>query len=62
LNFALERKYISKADYNFYSDTWRKSVLTGKQEKWRIDINKRMLSNISLDKKYPSKLDNTNIL
>ena len=51
LNYSFKLGYINKKDYDFYADTWRKRVLSGAQEKWRIDINKRIIKNISLIKK-----------
>ncbi len=46
LNFALKKNIISNSDYKFYIDIWRKRVLSVKQEKWKTDINKRVLSKI----------------
>lgn len=51
LDFALSKKVISKKDYDFYSDIWRKRSLCPKQEKWKIDINNRILRGINLMKK-----------
>lgn len=51
LNFALSKRIISQRDYDFYSYIWRKRLLYPKQEKWKIDINNRILRGINLIKK-----------
>ncbi len=44
LKLVLQKHIISQKDYNFYTDIWRKRLLSEKQEKWKVDINKRILS------------------
>lgn len=42
--FFYERKVLTRPDYDFNADTWRKRDLSPKQMKWRQDINHRVLA------------------
>lgn len=44
LKLAFKKNIITEKDYNFYLDIWRKRNLTEKQEKWKKDINKKVLN------------------
>jgi len=43
ITLCYEKGYIDDWQYNFYTDTWRKRLLTEKQMKQRVKINKQIL-------------------
>lgn len=43
LGEALNNRIINEDEYRFYINTWRKRNLTGREKKWRIFINERIL-------------------
>lgn len=46
IELAHERGYISKWDRDFYIDTWRKRVLSPRQQIFRVRINHKILANV----------------
>ena len=44
LGLAFKKNIINEKDYKFYLDIWRKRNLSEKQDKWKKDINTRILS------------------
>lgn len=51
LDYALKQRCISRADYDFYMNIWRKRELSSAREKWKKDINNRIIHHIDLIKK-----------
>jgi len=43
IEHAYERKTISKAEYGFYLEIWRKRNLSDSQEDWKISINDKII-------------------
>ena len=48
LDYALQHKWISNTDHNFYKNIIRKRNLTPKQQKWKSDINKRVIRGVEI--------------
>ncbi len=44
--FFFERNLIGGKDKDFYISTWRKRLLSAKQQQWREDINRRILDRL----------------
>lgn len=47
IEHAREKGWINEWEQSFYTDTWRKRVLTGKQAVKRYQINKKILEKIN---------------
>ena len=44
LDYAYQQGTLSKKEYDFYSDIWRKKVLSQRQEDWKITLNDKILT------------------
>ena len=44
---ARKRRVLTDKEFNFYSDIWRKRKLSDKQQRWKLDLNRKIIESVS---------------